>query len=235
MCCSVQSLYRFGSRDGHDRRFSRDPLPVFSAGGHCEQLWHGKEWPLFDVVCPALPLPTTSSPTLQDALKYGFVEAVMTCDLLEPCKFPSLDSCQKKFLWTQKEVDLVPHPVIGLVFQVGDAENFPQALGFKSLDPFFSSEPAKRVPVSRPRRRIEVTRDLYNLNLPAKLMVLLCQFLFNPAIAAIAEAICGFLLSRCHPCAGCGVRAVGRGLALFCAYLHAVYAFALSTSLLVRS
>ena len=36
-----------------------------------------------------------------------------------------------------KEVDLVPHPVVGLVLQVGDTEKFPQALGFESLDPFF--------------------------------------------------------------------------------------------------
>ena len=34
-----------------------------------------------------------------------------------------------------------------------------------------------------------MTRDLYNLNLFAKLMVLLRQILFNPAIAAVAEAI----------------------------------------------
>ena len=40
------------------------------------------------------------------------------------------------FLWAQKEVD-APHPVVGLVPQVGDAEKFPQALGLVSLDPFF--------------------------------------------------------------------------------------------------
>ena len=34
-----------------------------------------------------------------------------------------------------------------------------------------------------------MTRDLYNLNLLAKLMVLYCQILFRMAIAAIAEAI----------------------------------------------
>ena len=37
----------------------------------------------------------------------------MTCDVPEPCKFPSLDSCQKRFLWIHKEVDLAPHPVVG--------------------------------------------------------------------------------------------------------------------------
>ena len=36
---------------------------------------------------------------------------------------------------------------------------------------------------------MEVTKDLYNLNLFAKLMVLLCRVWFNLAIAAIAEAI----------------------------------------------
>ena len=68
----------------------------------------------------------------------GVGEAVVACDMPEPCKFPSLDSCQKKFLWTRQEVDLAPHPVVRLVFQVGDAEKFPQAVGFKSLDLFFS-------------------------------------------------------------------------------------------------
>ena len=46
----------------------------------------------------------------------------MACDMPEPCKFPSLDSCQKRFLWTHKEVDLAPHPVVGLVLQIGDTE-----------------------------------------------------------------------------------------------------------------
>ena len=64
----------------------------------------------------------------------------MACDMPEPCKFPSLDSCKKRSLWTHKEVDLAPHPVVGLVLQRGDAEKFPQALGFESLDlsSFFS-------------------------------------------------------------------------------------------------
>ena len=73
----------------------------------------------------------------------------------EPCKFPSLDSCQKRFVWTHKEVDLALYAVgglvlqagdtenkevdlalyavDGLVLQVGDTENFPHALGFESL------------------------------------------------------------------------------------------------------
>ena len=55
----------------------------------------------------------------------------------EPCKFPSLDTCRKRFLWTHKDADLALHPVVGLVLQVGDVEKFPQTLGFESWDPFF--------------------------------------------------------------------------------------------------
>ena len=40
-------------------------------------------------------------------------------------------------MWTHKEADHAPHPVVGLVLQAGDVEKFPQALGFESLDPFF--------------------------------------------------------------------------------------------------
>ena len=54
----------------------------------------------------------------------------MVCDLSELCKPPSLDSCQKKFLWTHKEIDLAPHLIAGLVLQIGDTEKFPLALGF---------------------------------------------------------------------------------------------------------
>ena len=70
-------------------------------------------------------------------LKDGFGEDVVPCDMPEPCKFLTLDSCQKRFMWTHKEVDLAPHSVVGLVLQVGDAEKFCHTLGFESLDPFF--------------------------------------------------------------------------------------------------
>ena len=65
----------------------------------------------------------------------------------KPRKFPSLDSCQKRFLWTHKEVDLAPHPVVGLVLQVGDAEKFPQALSFEGLIPFLSVSYLERKPI----------------------------------------------------------------------------------------
>ena len=49
-------------------------------------------------------------PSLQDARKNGFEQVVMACDMPEPCKFPPLDSCQKRFLWAHKKVDLAQHP-----------------------------------------------------------------------------------------------------------------------------
>ena len=93
---------------------------------------------------------------------------------------------------------------------------------------------------------MEATRDRYNLNLLAKLMVLLRQILFNLAVAAVAEAILvpitsgrmsflyrvaskylelvtssnfwPFMLIICTDVA----RAVGRDLALFCADFHSI-------------
>ena len=134
---SVHSLDRLVRRGGNEGRISRDPLPVFSAGGPCRQYRHGQGCPLFDVVHPTFPLTTTASPTLQGASKDGFREAVVVYNMPEPCKFPSLDNCQKTFLWTHDEVDYASHPVVGLVLQVGDTEKFLRALGFESLDPFF--------------------------------------------------------------------------------------------------
>ena len=62
----------------------------------------------------------------------------MACGIAEPCQFPSLNSCQERFLWTHKEVDLAPHPDVNLALLVSDTEKFPSALGFESLDPFFT-------------------------------------------------------------------------------------------------
>ena len=83
------------------------------------QFWHGQICPFFDVVHPAFPLPTIALSTVQSALKDGFGEAVEACDVAKPCKFLSLDSSQKRFLQTHMEVDFAPHPVIGLMLQVG--------------------------------------------------------------------------------------------------------------------
>ena len=64
-----------------------------------------------------------------------FGEAVVACNMPEPCKFPSIDSCQKRFLWTHKEVDLALHPDVGLVLQVEDVEKFHRAFGSEGLGP----------------------------------------------------------------------------------------------------
>ena len=63
-------------------------------------------------------------------------EAVVSCNTSEPCKFPSFGSCQNRFPWTRKGAEFAPHPVVGLVFQVGHLEKFPPALGFEGMDPF---------------------------------------------------------------------------------------------------
>ena len=102
----------------------------------------------------------------------------MACDMPEPCKFLSLDSCQKRFLWTNKKYDLGPHPVVGLVFHAGDAEKSVQALGFESLDPFFRV--SKQCPCFT-----AIEEDGGDKRL-AKLMVLHRQSLFS---VIIAEAI----------------------------------------------
>ena len=70
---------------------------MFSAGSHSEHFWHGQECPLFDVVHPSFPLSTTGLSILQDALKDGFGEAAVACDMSKICKFPSPDSRQKRF------------------------------------------------------------------------------------------------------------------------------------------
>ena len=89
-----------------------------------------------DVVHPAFPLLTTASATLQGAPQDGFGEAVVARDMPEPFEIPSLDNCRRRFLWANKEVDLAPHPVVGLVLRGGDADRFPPALGLESLYPF---------------------------------------------------------------------------------------------------
>ena len=66
----------------------------------------------------------------------------------EPCKFPTLDSCQKSFLLIHEEVDHALHLVVGLVLQIGDGEKYSQAFGLESLD--FLSETTSRVYVSKP-------------------------------------------------------------------------------------
>ena len=73
----------------------------------------------------------------------------MACAMSEPCKFLYPDSCQKRFVWTHKEVDLALHPVVDLALQVGDVGKFSQAHGFESLDLSLSNS-ASMIHVSQP-------------------------------------------------------------------------------------
>ena len=84
-------------------------------------------------------LRTTASPALQGALNDGFGEAAVVWGTPEQRKFPSLDSCQKRFLLANKEVDLAPLSIVGLFLLVGNAEKFPRALGLVWIL-FFQSE-----------------------------------------------------------------------------------------------
>ena len=89
----LNSLGRRGGGGGRVGRFIRDPFPLFCSGGYRQQFRHGQVCSIFQVVRSAFPLPTKASPILQSVLKDGFGEAVVTLDMLEPCEFPSLDSC----------------------------------------------------------------------------------------------------------------------------------------------
>ena len=105
----------------------------------------------------------------------------VTC--LNHATFPSFGSCIPV---DHKGVDLALHPVVGLVLQVGDAEKFPQALGFEGLGPFFRV--SKQGPCFTAREEDGGDKRLVELELLVKLMQLHlhCQILFS---LAIAEAI----------------------------------------------
>ena len=119
----------------------------FLAGGPCEQLCHKHGCPLFDVVHPAFPLPTMALPTLKGALKDGFWEAVIVCDMSEPCKFPSLDSCQKRLLWAHKEVILLCAQLL-VLWSKQEMQFFFRHLVSNAW--IFFSQSASRVHVSQP-------------------------------------------------------------------------------------
>ena len=68
---------------------------------------HWQGCPFIDLALPAFPLPITASPALQGALKDGSGEAVVVSDMPEPRQFPSLEYCQKRFLWTHEELRIV--------------------------------------------------------------------------------------------------------------------------------
>ena len=121
----------------------------------------------------------------------------------EPCKFSSLDSRRKRFLCTHKEVDLAPNTVVGLVLQVGDAEKFPLALGFESLDPFFRV--SKQGPCFTTIAEDGGDKRLVELDLACKDDGGFCtarSCSVWPLLPLLRQSGFGLLLSRCHLCIG---------------------------------
>ena len=114
------------------------------------------------------------------------------CDMPEPCKSPSIDSCKKKFLWTQKDVDLALQPVLDLVLQAGETKKSSQTLGLENLD--FLGFFLFCFLVSKQGSCFTATEEDGGDTRPAQLElalganVLHRQILFSLAIAAIAEA-----------------------------------------------
>ena len=88
------------------RRFRRDLLTVFFAGGHREQFRHGQGCPLLDAIRPAF--------LLRGTLRSDFGKALMTRDMPEACEFPFLAGCLKGFLWVHKELKLATYPLVGI-------------------------------------------------------------------------------------------------------------------------
>ena len=80
--------------------FCRRPLWAVLAWARMSTLWG----------CPSSISSADHSVTHPPRWPEGwFGEAVVACEMPvpEPCKFPSSDNCQKRFLWTHKEVILL--------------------------------------------------------------------------------------------------------------------------------
>ena len=88
-------------------------------------------------------------PPSQGALKDGFGEAVVACNMPEPCEFPYLDSCQKNFLWVRKEVGFAQHPVVGLVLQVERYGEVSSGTWFLKSGSFSQSQQAESIFLSQ--------------------------------------------------------------------------------------
>ena len=78
-------------------------------------------------------------------------------------------------LLAYKEAGLAPHSAVGLVLQVEDADKFPQALCFESMDFFFFSRVSKQGPCFTATEedggdkrlvQLELARDADGVSLP---------------------------------------------------------------------
>ena len=122
---SVQSLDRLGRR-GHVRDDSADILfQSFLQEALVSSSGMARDLSSLNVVHPAFPLQTTALPTLKGALKSDFEEATAAGHMPEPCKFPSHDSCQRRFLLTHKELLLLRTQSLVLCSQWEMKRSFP--------------------------------------------------------------------------------------------------------------
>ena len=61
----------------------------------------------------------------------------MAGDVAKPCQLPPFDGGEEMLLGAGESFNFAPDKGICFVVQVGNAEQFPQALHFKCLDAFF--------------------------------------------------------------------------------------------------
>ena len=175
-----------GSSGGHRGWFSRDPLPVFSVGGHWEQFWRGQGCPLFNVSIQHFQCQPQYCTPSQVPWRTVLERLLWCVTCPNHASFQLVTVAFKRFLWTHKEGDLARQPVIGLVLQVEDMESqqagpcCSQSLVLCSKWKIWRVN--KQVHVLHPERRMEGTRDLYSLNLLVKLKVLHRQILYNLAL-----------------------------------------------------
>ena len=71
-------------------------------------------------------------------MKDGLGKTVLARDVHEPFEFPSpTDTVARRgYQWAHKDTVLAPHPVVGRMLLVGDAERFPKALGLEISVPY---------------------------------------------------------------------------------------------------
>ena len=188
-----------GSSRGHDRWFSRDSFPVFSAGGHCEQFWHGEGCPLFDVVHTAFPLPTTVSPTLQHALKDGFGKAVHTMQVSLSWRLPEAVPVGPQGSWF---CSMPSCRSCAPCTEVGNAEDFPWAFGFKSVNPFFQSQQAGSMSHSHRGGWTQQESCTAWTCLWSRWCCYTRSCLIWSLLPLQIQSCCRFLPCRCHHCAG---------------------------------
>ena len=109
---SVQSLDRLGRREDMRDDSAEILFQSFLREALVSSFSVGRDVPSLMLSIQHFRSRPRRRPPSQGVLRNGLGEAVVACDMPEPCEFPSLDSCQKRFLWAHKEVDLAPRPVV---------------------------------------------------------------------------------------------------------------------------